>query len=148
LSGLARLANQTGDNTLLAVADGIISHVLNSDCLMYPSTGILRENCENDSVNGCNTDQKIFKGIFTRHLVYFYLALGESERVSRTETVLNFIDTNSNSTWYNNRVTDLNGYVVFGPQWNKYIEEDSSVECVSDVSAFSLFNAALNLETF
>mmetsp|Transcript_54553 Transcript_54553/g.70115 ORF Transcript_54553/g.70115 Transcript_54553/m.70115 type:complete len:254 (-) Transcript_54553:112-873(-) len=146
LSGLARLSNQTGNSALLLVADNIINNVFSSDCLMR-STGVMRESCEDDTSDGCNHDQKIFKGIFSRHLSYFYLSLSPQDQEARSELIHNFLVTNSNSTWENARSTDSNGFDVFSPQWDQYIDDSvSGDECVSDVSAFSLFNALLNVD--
>jgi predicted alpha-1,6-mannanase (GH76 family) len=147
LSGLARLANQTNDSSLLLVADSIIENVLTSSCLMN-SQGILRENCEDSTPYGCNTDQKIFKGVFARHLSYFYRTLNPQDQAARSEKIFNFFETNSNSTWDNDRTVDSQGYVLFGPQWDVFIDDNASGDqCVDDVSAFSLFNAHLNIET-
>jgi predicted alpha-1,6-mannanase (GH76 family) len=61
LSGLARLSVATSNNTLLQIAEKIARSAMANLSI----DGILTEPCDGGS---CDNDQRIFKGVFVRHL--------------------------------------------------------------------------------
>lgn len=81
LSGLALLANATQNATLLSVAQRIADATI--ERLTY-SNGILKEPCEPN----CDNDQKLFKGIFARHLAYLLPYLTDPSHVQKYDAFL------------------------------------------------------------
>jgi predicted alpha-1,6-mannanase (GH76 family) len=135
LSGLARLAQATGDYAYADAAAGIAAAALGGGSPLSQS-GVLREECENGEVDGCDHDGKFFKGIFARHLG-FMLEEGGGDGGLRE-----FFGANSDSVWENDREGG-----AFGAQWTgPYLEEGGDGDdCVVNLSAFSLFNAEARL---
>ncbi|KAL4268686.1 Meiotically Up-regulated protein [Pleurotus pulmonarius] len=80
-SGLGALSAATGDKTLLDEAeitlDATIAHLT--------TNGILRETCDKDTNEGknCDGDQQIFKGLWTKHLMYYLEFANEPHRVQK-----------------------------------------------------------------
>ncbi|CAF4563375.1 unnamed protein product [Rotaria sp. Silwood2] len=93
LSGLALLYNATRNTTLLDIAQKIADATIQR--LIY-SDGILKEPCEPN----CNDDQKLFKGIFVRHLAYLVPYLTDAAHVQQ---YLSFLQQNAESVWTSRR---------------------------------------------
>ena len=145
LSGLGRLRKFTGNNTLLVVADNLINVVIGGKNCLTDAEHILKEgNCEDGTSDSCNHDQKIFKGIFARHVGYYLLTLTTDERLERKEQG-EFLRNNAASVWRQN-VTDVHANVIFGHQWDTYVETTGGDGCAPMVSALALFNAVLSMD--
>lgn len=128
LSGLGLLFNATGNSTLLIVAQNIADATI--EYLTYPGQ-FLKEPCEPN----CDNDQKLFKGIFIRHLSYLLPYLTDSAHIEKYQR---FLQINAQSLWTNNRcVTDG----TFGITWNNQTSNqcDSNRDTSSTSSAFDLF---------
>ncbi len=69
LTGLALLANATGNSTLIDIAYQIAIAAMNT--LANQTTHVLQDSCGAGGVGDCGTDGHLFKGIFIRHLRYF-----------------------------------------------------------------------------
>ncbi|KAG9220596.1 hypothetical protein CCMSSC00406_0003695 [Pleurotus cornucopiae] len=80
-SGLGALSAATGDKALLDEAeitlDATIAHLT--------TNGILRETCDKDTNEGknCDGDQQIFKGLWTKHLMYYLEFANEPHRAQK-----------------------------------------------------------------
>ncbi len=98
LSGLALLYNATGNASLLDIAQKIADATIQR--LIY-SDGILKEPCEPN----CNDDQKLFKGIFVRHLTYLIPYLTDAAHIQRYRS---FLQQNGESVW-TSRHCELDG---------------------------------------
>ena len=136
LSGLGLLANATGNSSLLAIAQNIADATI--QYLTY-SGQFLREPCEPN----CDNDQKLFKGIFIRHLSYLLRYLTDSIHI---EKYRKFIEANAQSLWSNNRcVTDG----TFGITWNNQTSTqcDANRDTSSTSSAFDLFISAAQVQS-
>ncbi|CAF1503931.1 unnamed protein product [Didymodactylos carnosus] len=114
LSGLALLYNATHNSTLISIAQKIADATIQR--LTY-SNGILKEPCEPT----CDDDQKLFKGIFVRHLAYLLFYLTDTFHIQKYTT---FLQQNAVSVWTMNRC-ELDG--LFGLVWNN----DSCNSCES-----------------
>ncbi|CAF0961146.1 unnamed protein product [Adineta steineri] len=130
LSGLALLYNATNNITLLNIAQNIADATI--ERLIY-SNGILKEECE---PNNCDNDQKLFKGIFIRHLGYLIPFIKDS---SYKNKFISFIQNNTISILTKNRC-EIDG--LFGLLWNN----NSSSSCQS-VRNTATTSAALDLFT-
>jgi hypothetical protein len=128
LSGLALLYNATRNSTLLDVAQKIADATI--DKLIYPN-GILKEPCEPD----CDNDQKLFKGIFVRHLGYLLPYLTDTSHIKKYTT---FLQQNAFSLWTTGRC-ELDG--LFGLFWNNTSSDKchSSQDSASTSGALDLF---------
>lgn len=65
LDGLTAYATATGDSTALALAENVATAAMTLLSTPSGANGIFTEPCSN-----CDNDQRIFKGIFVRHLMY------------------------------------------------------------------------------
>lgn len=136
LSGLALLYNATHNSTLLDVAQNIADATIKH--LTYPN-GILKEPCEPN----CDNDQKLFKGIFTRHLGYLLPYLTDSVHIQKYNL---FLQQNAISLWTTDRC-ETDG--LFGLFWTN----DSSNGCNSPrntattSSALDLFISVAKLKS-
>ncbi len=102
LGGLTDLYKATGDSSLLSQAEIIATAATTSSLLVNPA-GILVEPCE---VSGCGNDGTQFKGIFAKNLYYLFTA-------DQDAAYHNFLLTNANSIWANDRDTENQ----FGLHW-------------------------------
>ncbi|UJR20143.1 hypothetical protein I4U23_023275 [Adineta vaga] len=135
LSGLALLANATNNVTLLNIAQNIADATIQH--LTYPPSGqILKEPCEPN----CDNDQKLFKGIFIRHLNYLIPYLKDPLHIDKYRS---FIQQNAISLWTTDRC-ESDG--LFGLLWNKTSSSsnscDPSRDSATTSSALDLFIAA------
>ena len=105
LSGLALLYNATGNVTLLTVAQNIADATI--EYLTYPNE-ILKEPCEPN----CDNDQKLFKGIFARHLSYLLPYLTDATHIEKYSS---FLQHNALSLWSSDRC-EKDG--LFGLFWD------------------------------
>ncbi len=128
LSGLALLYNATRNSTLLNVAQNIADATIQH--LTYPN-GILKEPCEPN----CDRDQKLFKGIFTRHLSYLLSYLTDTAHI---EKYTSFLQQNAVSLWTTDRC-ETDG--LFGLFWTNYSSNscDSSRNTATTSSALDVF---------
>jgi len=76
LSGLGLLVNATGNSSLLLIAQKIADATI--QYLTY-SGQFLREACEPN----CDSNQRLFKGIFIRHLSYLLRYLTDSIQIEK-----------------------------------------------------------------
>ena len=133
LSGLALLYNATRNATLITVAQNIADATLRQ--LTYAS-GILKEPCEPT----CDNDQKLFKGIFVRHLGYLLPHLTDPVRI---RNYTDFVQQNALSLWENN-LCELDG--LFGLVWNNESSTRDSCQPARDAAttsaAWDLFMSA------
>ncbi len=102
LGGLSDLYRATGDGSLLSEAETIATAATTSSSLVN-SNGILLEPCE---ASGCGNDGTQFKGIFAKNLYYLFAT-------DQDATYRNFLLTNANSIWANDRNSDNQ----FGLHW-------------------------------
>ena len=128
LSGLALLSNATGNATLLDVAQKIADATIQR--LTY-SDGVLKEPCEPK----CDNDQKLFKGIFVRHLAYLIPYLTDTTHVQRYRA---FLQQNAESVWSWKRC-EADG--LFGVIWSNQSSTscDASRDTASTSAAWDLF---------
>ena len=129
LAGLAALDEITGDHGYLepgnAIAAAALRHLTSAR-----APGILAEPSE-QSAQGCDDDQTLFKGIFVRSLYDFYLRSPQPEYRA-------FILANAYSVWQHNR----NWQNQFGVHWDgPFDQADPSRQS----SALDLLNAAVAL---
>ncbi|KAI1491446.1 glycosyl hydrolase [Biscogniauxia mediterranea] len=99
LGGLVELYKATGNGSYLDEAATIATAAIAAKS----KDGVLYEGCEPD----CGSDGAQFKGIFMRNLMYL-------QQVAPRDTFKNFILTNADAIWANNR--DASGKL--GPTWN------------------------------
>ncbi|KAI0598320.1 glycosyl hydrolase [Biscogniauxia sp. FL1348] len=99
LGGLVELYKATGNGSYLDEAATIATAAISAKS----KDGILYEGCEPD----CGSDGAQFKGIFMRNLMYL-------QQVAPRDIFKNFILTNADAIWANNR--DASGKL--GPTWN------------------------------
>ncbi|CAF0882883.1 unnamed protein product [Adineta ricciae] len=134
LSGLAMLANATNNATLLTIAQNIADATI--QYLTYPpNQQILREPCEPN----CDNDQKLFKGIFIRHLSYLLAYVKDPLRAQKYRS---FIQQNAISLWTTGRC-ESDG--LFGLVWNATMSAttcDPSRDAATTSAALDLFVAA------
>ncbi len=102
LGGLSDLYKAVNDVSLLSEAETIASAATTSPTLIN-ANGILVEPCE---ASGCGNDGTQFKGIFAKNLYYLWTA-------DQKSTWRNFLATNANSIWTNDR----NSANQFGLHW-------------------------------
>jgi hypothetical protein len=114
LTGLALLYNATRNSTLIDIAQKIVDATIQR--LTY-SNGILKEPCEPN----CDSDQKLFKGIFVRHLSYLLPYLTDALHIQKYTS---FLQQNAISLWNTSRC-ESDG--LFGLFWNN----NSSNSCHS-----------------
>jgi predicted alpha-1,6-mannanase (GH76 family) len=105
LTGLALLYNATKNATLINIAQKIADAVIQR--LTY-SNGILKEPCEPT----CDGDQKLFKGIFVRHLSHLLHYVTDTVQI---EKYTSFLQQNAMSLLSANPC-ELDG--LFGLVWN------------------------------
>ncbi|CAF1627313.1 unnamed protein product [Rotaria sp. Silwood1] len=131
LTGLALLANATRNVTLLnfaqKIADATIQRLIYSD-------RILKEPCEPN----CNDDQKLFKGIFVRHLAYLIPYLTDAAHIQQ---YVSFIQQNA-ETVLTSRRCEIDG--LYSVIWSNqsFNSCDSSRNTSSTSAAWDLFIAA------
>ncbi|KAI1503966.1 glycosyl hydrolase [Biscogniauxia marginata] len=99
LGALVELFKATGDRSYLDEASTIATAAIAAKS----RDGVLYEGCEPD----CGSDGAQFKGIFMRNLQYLH-------RVAPQDTFKNFILTNADAIWANDRNEDGK----LGPTWN------------------------------
>ena len=135
LSGLALLYNATGNATLLTVAQNIADATI--EHLVY-GNGILKEPCEPN----CDNDQKLFKGIFIRHLSYLLPYLTDTVHIQKYST---FLHVNALSLLTNDRC-ETDG--LFGLYWNNHSSDScqSPRNAATTSSALDLFVSAAKNE--
>eukprot|EP00026_Physarum_polycephalum_P012298 Phypoly_transcript_12592.p1 GENE.Phypoly_transcript_12592~~Phypoly_transcript_12592.p1 ORF type:complete len:348 (+),score=34.13 Phypoly_transcript_12592:36-1079(+) len=109
LGGLTAMHTITGDSNYLVFAEKIASAAINN----LSANGTLQEPCE--PKNDCDTDQTQFKGIFMRNLAYL-------AKSTQNQTYFDFITTNAQTIWNNDRSGDALGLKWGGP----YDTEDAS----------------------
>ncbi|KAI5919860.1 glycosyl hydrolase [Camillea tinctor] len=107
LGGLVELYKATGDASYITQAVTIATAAIAAKS----KDGVLYEGCEPD----CGSDGAQFKGIFMRNLMYL-------QQVAPRDTFKNFILTNADAIWANNR--DASGKL--GPTWNGPFSEASA----------------------
>lgn len=105
LSGLALLYNATRNASLLDIAQKIADATLQR--LVY-SDAILKEPCEPN----CTNDQKLYKGIFVRHLAYLIPYLTDAAHIQQYRL---FLQQNAASVWTSQHC-ELDG--LFGVIWS------------------------------
>ncbi|CAF1080452.1 unnamed protein product [Adineta steineri] len=135
LSGLALLYNATNNKTLLNIAQNIADATIQK--LTY-SNGILKEPCEPN----CDNDQKLFKGIFVRHLSYLLPYLIDSIHIQKYTL---FLQQNAISISMTNRC-ELDG--LFGLFWNNTSINncDSTRDTATTSSVLDLFLSIVNTQ--
>ena len=128
LSGLALLYNATGNATLLDIAQKIADATIQQ--LVY-SDGILKELCEPN----CTDDQKLFKGIFVRHLAYLIPYLTDAAHIQHYRS---FLQQNADSVWTFKRC-ELDG--LYSVIWSNQSTNscDTSRNTSSTSAAWDLF---------
>ncbi len=128
LSGLALLYNATQNSTLINIAQKIADATIQR--LTY-SNGILKEPCEPN----CDSDQKLFKGIFARHLSYLLPYLTDSFYIQKYSS---FLQQNAISLWSTSRCE------LVGLFWNSSLSNncDSARNTATTSSALDLFISA------
>jgi len=133
LAGLTDLYKATGDKSYLSSAESIADAVI---AKLADSTGILHERgCEPSK---CNTDQALFKGIFSHDLGYFY-------SVDRTQRYYNFLYANAHSDINSNQ--DQTGQ--YGLIWNgPFDKSDAARQTASALLLNSLSYPWTKLVTF
>jgi hypothetical protein len=135
LSGLALLSNATNNSTLINIAQKIADATIQR--LTY-SNGILKEPCE----PSCDNDQKLFKGIFARHLGYMLPYLTDTFHI---QNYTSFLQQNAVSLWTTNRC-ETDG--LFGLFWdNKSTNScDSSRDTATTSAGLDLFIAVAGIK--
>jgi predicted alpha-1,6-mannanase (GH76 family) len=135
LSGLALLYNATKNSTLLDVAQNIADATIQH--LTY-SNGILKEPCEPN----CDNDQRLFKGIFIRHLSYLLPYLTDAVHIQKYTL---FVQQNAVSLWTMDRC-ETDG--LFGLFWTNYSSNscDSPRNSATTSSGLDLFISAAKIE--
>ena len=128
LSGLGLLYNATGNSSVLEIAQKIADATI--EHLTYPD-GILRETCE----PSCDNDQKLFKGIFVRHLAYLIPFLTDPVHI---RNYTSFVERNAASVW-TSKQCELDG--LFSVIWDNQTSSscESSRNVASTSSALDLF---------
>jgi predicted alpha-1,6-mannanase (GH76 family) len=86
VAGLVELWRATGDDQILARANGIAAAALAG---LVDADGVLREPCE---PTGCDADQQIFKGIFAQGLARLHQAGGDPAHAA-------FLRANADAAW-------------------------------------------------
>jgi predicted alpha-1,6-mannanase (GH76 family) len=128
LSGLALLYNATRNSDLITtaqkIADSTIRHLTSP-------TGILKEPCEPE----CTDDQKIYKGIFARHLGYLLPHLTDPLHIQKYTV---FLRQNAASVWTTSRCEDAGLFSLF---WDTKSSDpcDSSQNIATTSAALDLF---------
>lgn len=110
-SGLGALYKATGskNTTLLDQAeitlDATIAHLTTNN--------ILKESCDDVKSSGCNNDQLIFKGIWTKHVQYY---LDNANSASRSAKYSAFLGSQASAVWhYGTSASNDIGSVWYGP---------------------------------
>jgi len=163
LTGIGKLFEITGDETLLDTADDIVSSVM--EYMTVPSVGNSHDRthlmvewscntcigCKNLTPEGScksNWDSAMFKGAFMRHLGYFRRT--PRLRFSRAEKYRRFAQQNADSAWRHARQTTTSRSRVgtprdttqlFGNDWRGPYRE--SEMATSQIAALSLFSSLL-----
>ncbi|RAK95203.1 putative glycosyl hydrolase [Aspergillus ibericus CBS 121593] len=102
LGGLVELSKLVNDTSYVATAQKIADAAIEA---LSDSNGVLTESCEPD----CTGDAPQFKGVFMRNLQALYQARPE-------DRIKQFLETNANSIWQNDRGDDSElGSVWSGP---------------------------------
>jgi len=109
LGGLAELARATGNDSYITEAQTLA----NASIPALTKDGILHELCEPN----CDTDGDQFKGIFPRNLVILY-------KQSPVPMYANFLQTNADSIWANDR----NSENQFGLVWSGPFQPPANAE--------------------
>jgi predicted alpha-1,6-mannanase (GH76 family) len=135
LSGLALLYDATRNSTLLNVAQNIVDATIVH--LTYPN-GILKEPCEPN----CNDAQKLFKGIFARHLSYLLPYLTDAAHIQKYTS---FLEQNALSLWTTDRCENDG---LFGLFWTNYSSNscNASRNTATTSSALDLFVASAKIQ--
>jgi hypothetical protein len=86
-AGLGNLGKILNDTSLFDQAE--IS--LDATIAKMTVNGILKENCDNaaSAAGQCNHDQQMFKGAFTKHLMYYLDAANDPQRTAKYKDFLN-----------------------------------------------------------
>ena len=132
LSGLALLYNATGNTTLLTVAQSIADATI--EHLTYPNE-ILKEPCEPK----CDNDQKLFKGIFARHLNYLLPHLTDRVHIEKYSS---FLEHNALSLWTTDRCGKDGLFGVFWDYNNSSDSCEPSRDSATTTSSLDLFLSA------
>lgn len=129
--------NATGNVTLITVAQKIADATTQK--LIY-SNGILKEPCEPQ----CDNDQKLFKGIFVRHLNYLLPFITDP---AHRQNYISFVEQNVRSVWTSQKC-ELDG--LFSVSWTNQSTNscDPARDIASTSSAFDLFLSAAALKQF
>lgn len=122
LSGLGLLYNATGNATLISVAQKIADATMQK--LIY-SNGILKELCEPK----CDNDQKLFKGIFIRHLSYLLPFITDPVHI---QSYSSFLKQNSMSVWSSQKCETDGLFSIF---WTN--QSSNSCETSRDIASTS-----------
>lgn len=118
LGGLVELNAAAPSSEYLTAANNIAQAAISQ--LTNSTTGVLHESCETQK-DGCNADQRQFKGIFVRNLMHLHQA-------APSDAYKNFFKVNADSVWNNARLSE-NTFVVdwSGPVTNdRYASSTSS----------------------
>ncbi|CAF1396515.1 unnamed protein product, partial [Rotaria sordida] len=128
LSGLALLYNATRNATLLDIAQKIADATIQR--LTY-SDGILKEPCEPN----CDFNQKLFKGIFVRHLAYLIPYLTDAAHIQQYRS---FLQQNAESVWTSRRC-EVDGLysLIWSNQFSNSCEPSHNTSTTS--AAWDLF---------
>ncbi|KAI0065524.1 glycoside hydrolase family 76 protein [Artomyces pyxidatus] len=78
-SGLGALYAINGDSSLLDAAEV----TLDATIAQLTENGILKESCDDTSTSTCDSDQKIFKGIWTKHVQYYLTYADDPARTAK-----------------------------------------------------------------
>lgn len=134
LSGLALLYNATHNGTLLHIAQKIAEAAIEQ--LTSPG-GILKEPCEPN----CDDNQKLYKGIFARHLGYLLPYIRNAVRLNKYNS---FLRHNAKSVWTTNRCLKDQ---LFGLSWNSTLSIacDSKNNVATSSAALDLFISAAKM---
>ena len=118
LGGLAALAKDTNDNSLLQPAQSIAQAAISN---LTDANDILHDACEPN----CGQDGPQFKGIFTRNLAIL-------DRAAPQQQYVTFLEANAGSIWNN----DLGPNDEFGLIWSgpysqgNAATQTSAIDCV------------------
>jgi len=84
-------------------------------CLLTYGNGVLKESCDDAESGGslCNNDQKLFKGLWTKHVQYF---LDTAQNASIAAKYSHFLSSQYEAVWNNARnATNDIGAVWYAP---------------------------------
>lgn len=124
LSGLGKLYEHTGDESLLDTADDLVQSVLTHMTALSPQGGDQRVLVEFgcDPASGCGENQAMFKGAFIRHLGYLRRTPGLDP--SRATTYKLFAENCADSAWWHARQERLRFQRVGPPVVQQLFADD------------------------